>query len=75
MEWISVKDRLPELDESVLCYSKTKDVYNGEENHIISLGKRFVNYTQEPVFVADSGMLMETTEVLFWMPLPEPPKT
>ena len=74
MEWISVKDRLPELDKPVLCYSRIKDI-DGDSYNVTSLGKRFVNYTQKPVFVADAGNFANTEEILFWMPLPEPPKS
>jgi len=73
-KWISVKDRLPELDISVLCYSIAKDIDGGEKGRIISMGKRLINYTQQPVFVADAGMFYEVEEILFWMPLPESPK-
>lgn len=73
MDWISVKDRLPELDELVLCYSRVKDI-DGDFYNVISLGKRFVNYTQKPVFSADAGSFASIEEILFWLPLPEPPK-
>jgi len=73
MNWISVKERLPELNVSVLCYSKVKDIENDEYN-IISMGSRFINYTKQPVFVADSGMFSTTAKILYWMPLPKPPE-
>ena len=74
MGWISVKDRLPELDETVLCYSRIKDL-DGDCYNIISIGKRFVSYTQESVFLADAGSFADIEEILFWMPLPESPKS
>lgn len=61
--WISVKDRLPELDEKVLTYDKwghMRDrVYRAYGN-----GK--------PYFTPDG--LEAGTDIKYWMPLPEPPE-
>lgn len=68
MEWISVKDRLPETDEDVLCwyeyfrygsYNRLFQTYgigyyiNGNWGGEVSCGQQ--------------------AKVLYWMPLPEPP--
>ena len=64
MEWISVKDRLPDIDkdgELVLYY---------EFNNEIGVGyledDKWYNY--------DSGWELDKSVVTHWMPLPEPPK-
>ena len=60
-EWISVKDRLPENDQRVLCFN-----YNGEYKVL-----RW-NYID---WMWNSGIeWLKEDYVLYWMPLPEPPK-
>lgn len=59
-KWISVKDRLPENDQTVLCFN-----YNGEYKVL-----RW-NYVD---WMWNSGIEWLTEEyVLYWMPLPQPP--
>lgn len=59
-EWISVKDRLPEMFTSVLVYT---DRYGGkiEQAHIGIQG-----------WISNGAILVPN--VLAWMQLPEPPK-
>ena len=60
-EWISVKDRLPENDQSVLCFN-----YNGEYKVL-----RW-NYID---WMWNSGIeWLKEDYVIYWMPLPKPPK-
>ena len=60
-EWISVKDRLPENDQKVLCFN-----YNGEYKVL-----RW-NYID---WMWNSGIeWLKEDYVLYWMPLPQPPK-
>ncbi|MBR5593914.1 MAG: DUF551 domain-containing protein [Bacteroidaceae bacterium] len=60
-EWISVKDRLPENDQRVLCFN-----YNGEYKVL-----RW-NYID---WMWNSGIeWLKEDYVLYWMPLPQPPK-
>lgn len=64
--WISCKDKMPEEYKTVLVYEKDYGVMIGE------LEKKFFD-TQ--FFIArKSGMILRTTEVTHWQPLPEPPK-
>ena len=67
MEWISVKDKLPEIDQQVLfcevfdddlfvCTGYYEEVYSGVVGFVDHFGREI-----------SSG-------VEFWMPLPEPPK-
>ena len=62
-EWISVKDRLPELGERVICTDG---------------GAVFEQYRVEPSYVYGiwdrSGLKSQMQKVTHWMPLPEPPK-
>ena len=60
-EWISVKDRLPVNDQKVLCFN-----YNGEYKVL-----RW-NYID---WMWNSGIEWRKEDyVLYWMPLPQPPK-
>ena len=59
MTWISVKDRLPENDNHVLCCTETK---KGMKNVIIGY---YMNGAWR------CGM---NSNVTHWMPMPEPPK-
>lgn len=64
--WISCKDKMPEEYKTVLVYEKDYGVMIGE------LEKKFFD-TQ--YFIArKSGLILRTTEVTHWQPLPEPPK-
>ena len=60
-EWIPVTERLPENDQKVLCFN-----YNGEYKVL-----RW-NYID---WMWNSGIeWLKEDYVLYWMPLPEPPK-
>lgn len=65
MEWISVKDKMPRINEVVLVYDKfIEDVSTGYISEF--LGDRVV-------WIIDYGQSI-SDEVTHWMPLPEPPK-
>ena len=65
-QWISCQDKMPEEYKTVLVYEKDYGVMIGE------LEKKFFD-TQ--YFIArKSGLILRTTEVTHWQPLPEPPK-
>lgn len=78
MNWISVKDRLPEESGEYLVYVQ----YPCYEEPIRSV----VNYDQyceafgewreffDPHTLGWVGSEFEELDVLFWMPLPEPPE-
>jgi hypothetical protein len=59
VEWVSVKDRLPELFENVLTYDCD--------------GKIFINWLEE-ITEMKSYFAYGSKTVTHWMPLPEPPK-
>lgn len=64
VKWISVKDRLPEIDGDYLCYVKNDVPY--------------ISNVQVIEYVEGIGFSWEGYEpdedVTHWMPLPEPPK-
>ena len=62
--WISVTERLPELDELVMCYKRGK----------MFLGK-YLGVMYSPVVGAfKSNEKYYALGATHWMPLPEPPK-
>ena len=67
MEWISVKDRLPELDEPVLVFSKGDYKLSALCKEIPTFEETFkaFDYWED---------IDELHHVTHWMPLPEPPK-
>lgn len=66
IQWISVKDRLPEEGEKVLIYTKTDITTFGLYTKNYGFGKR------EGFECGDGFMWMNTSS--HWMPLPEPPE-
>ena len=70
VKWISVNDRLPENGDMVMCYCKTT---TGEGNvHI------FGCYLKEQWWLktcrVHATLEMPQMKVMYWLPLPEPPK-
>lgn len=65
-QWISVKDRLPEEQQCILVHEKDYGVMLGDYQGI--------KYSQPVWIVRKQGLIMRTTEVTHWQPLPEPPK-
>lgn len=63
-EWISVKDRLPEENEIVLCWRNKDGCFVGQ--YVESTTKDWYG------FVAVGGRV--AVGVTHWMPLPPPPK-
>lgn len=62
MQWINVKDKLPDIGQRVLVYQKD-GVQGGNEIDI--------EYRQCEDFWSDQGIISGITH---WMPLPEIPK-
>lgn len=62
-KWISVKDRLPELGERVICTDgyAVFEQYRVESSCVYGMWDRF-------------GLKSPMQEVTHWMPLPTPPK-
>lgn len=73
MEWISVKDRFPEIEERVLVYQKG-GVSGGNEVDITYRTHEYYPDEKEinnRIAWHDQGIC---NNIHFWMPLPEPPK-
>lgn len=67
-QWISVKDRLPELEKDVLVwYRYTWGA--GFTSYRFGISKWYSNIKRWY-----EGYLPKGIEVLYWQPLPEPPK-
>ena len=64
MEWINVKDRLPEDLEDILFFDG-KDIFKGH------ISKSYMDEFHTWVSVSGNGIY----DVTHWMPLPEPPQT
>ena len=71
MEWISVKDRLPEFNVDVLVYAVGKD-----DDKVITI----TSYTNAKYGLGITGWITPwqyffyNYSITHWMPLPEPPK-
>ncbi len=66
--WISVDDRLPESEKEVLVwYRYTWDTASTSYGFGINVWNSNVKQWRE-------GCLLKGVEVLYWQPLPEPPK-
>ena len=67
-QWISVKDRLPEIDQPCLCYKKI----NGHCRYQLGtyLGASFSEDCAAFKSMSHYGCI----GVTHWMPLPQPPK-
>lgn len=70
MEWISIEDGLPEIDENVLIYGESIGI-------ICSFYIKDKNDKLKIWYVYDGGesnMAIPFSRVTHWMPLPELPK-
>lgn len=68
MEWISVKDRLPERYHPILFVADDK-----EYGKVVRYG--FFSGSEYTAFEAlNTNFFYKASEVLFWVPMPEPPK-
>ena len=70
MEWISIKDKLPDYGEGVLLYSPNTPNYTGRVGE-----RRFTDKEGDHYFIADGSGDKIKWPVTYWMPLPDPPKS
>lgn len=71
MKWINVKDRKPEKDQIVLCLLENRDMYVLKYCICYDRIYRFLPLTP---YDDHYCTLEELENVIYWMPLPEPPK-
>lgn len=69
-EWISVKDRLPEIDGNVLV------IVNGKPHKNVTLESAYelAEFSPSDGWILEMWPEWETPKVTHWMPLPEPPE-
>lgn len=78
--WISVKDRLPMIDEDVLVFARGKeDGFIGETKIGIAYITDYMYFGCSPIKVVPQWrcpiqFFLTDYEITHWMPLPEPPK-
>lgn len=66
-QWIGVKDRMPEIGEKVLVYSKF--------GHVSDMTlQRHGGQNGYDVLIFDPHGMKPGTDITHWMPLPEPPE-
>lgn len=79
MEWISVAERLPEIDRAVLVYSPGLDACGFSEGVLVAFIKEVFDDGRAYWEADTSGVsgydydVDRSTEVTHWMPLPQPP--
>ena len=74
MDWISVKDKLPELDQDVLLYDDWQTDKKGDMR-VGHLSEYTTRKTSSGIdHFCDWGGTEFAFNITHWMPLPEPPK-
>lgn len=73
MAWISVKDRLPEVEDGADAV-KVLVYYNCAISHTMKIGVTY--FWKDSLSLSENGLPdgFELLGVTHWMPLPEPPK-
>ena len=81
MEWISVKDRLPELNEPLIGYNDENEKVILIENYkatVLAFDEKIgifkAQYNSRGWSEIASHFQNGIVKPLYWMPLPEPPK-
>jgi len=73
MNWISVKDRLPESNEFVLVLYLCEDPW-GDVNNFIGIAEYVKGEKDDKGYWVFQGKPYQETPIIAWMPLPEPPE-
>ena len=71
-EWISVKERLPDMKEMYLGGHLTSGNLITFNGHYVSMGEYYETYSKRQLRWRNSTG--RVTKVTYWMPLPAPPK-
>jgi len=74
MQWISVKDRLPDFLENVLTFRPVKGKYSNPPHEVPSIRTDYLDSIGKngPRWSRDSTV--QVSEITHWMPLPEEPR-
>ena len=68
MEWVSVKDRLPEEDENeYILFTDRQSVFFGRYYYRNC-------HKKECLWKPENGYIHQSSEITHWMPLPKPPE-
>jgi hypothetical protein len=74
MEWINVKDQLPEIGREVIVFSPNSNDGTGR----VTALTRLIRYEEATQFYWDNSYggsnIYIQSAITHWMPLPEPPK-
>lgn len=73
-EWVSVEDRLPEINGDYLCYVTFKGDYGYTEDEIKTTICSYIRFGKQWSLVGASGRYFKGIKVHKWMPLPKSPK-
>jgi hypothetical protein len=73
MEWISVKDRLPEMNQVVLVYNAEFDGNEYSIDEWVTYYERPVEFSTIEIETGEGWSMHEFEEVTHWSPL-TPPK-
>lgn len=65
MKWISIKDKEPDIDVHVL-------LFDADEKACVGYKSPYTGYNHHPM--GDFATGAPLFNVLYWMPLPKPPK-
>lgn len=71
-EWISVEDRLPDGNKTVLAYAKYRQINNELSDPFIMVATKYQRGNKDIWWEDDNCVYLE--DVTHWMPLPEPPE-
>lgn len=74
MNWISVKERMPEKEKLVLLFSQSNQRLSGSLIFLGSLEEDYDEVEGTLVFKESECCNSKDPYVTHWMPLPEPPK-
>lgn len=73
-DWISVNDRLPEMNQVVMVYVPEFDGFEIQLSEWVEYYEAPVSFSTETIKTGEGWADHDFDEVSHWQPLPEPPK-